>query len=343
MLSRRKFLERGLIAGTGLYVSPYKFFDAKKEGIIMTVNGPIRPADMKFTLEHEHILVDFIGAEKFSPDRYQADEVFSTALPFLKDVKNRGCTTFIECTPVFLGRDARLLKRLAKASGLHILTNTGYYGAQHEKFLPKNVYTETSSEIAARWTGEWKNGIEGSGIKPGFIKTSVDKAPLSPAQEKIIEAAALAHLDTGLTIAIHTGDGKAAQEQLRILSRNNVSPQARIWVHAQNEPDKSFHLEAARQKSWVSFDGLNPETISLHVEYLQNMKSEKLLDQVLVSQDSGWYHVGEPHGGIFNNYDTLFTQFIPALKQNSFTQEEIDTLFIVNPSKAFTVSVRKLN
>jgi phosphotriesterase-related protein len=72
------------------------------------------------------------------------------------------------------------------------------------------------------------------------------------------------------------------------------------------------------------------------------MKSEKLLDQVLVSQDSGWYHVGEPHGGIFNSYNTVFTQFIPALKQNGFTQEEIDTLFIANPARAFTISVRRL-
>jgi predicted metal-dependent phosphotriesterase family hydrolase len=343
MLSRRNFIERGVIAGAGLYLSPYQLYAGAKDGIVMTVNGPIRPADMKFTLEHEHVLVDFIGAEKFSPDRYQADEVFATALPFLKDVKSKGCSTFIDCTPAYLGRDARLLKRLASASGLHIITNTGYYGAQSEKFLPKTVYTETASEIAAHFTSEWKNGIGGTGIKPGFIKTSVDKAPLSPVQEKIIEAAALAHLDTGLTIAIHTGDGKAAKEELRLLSKYNVSPRARIWVHAQNEPDKAFHLEAARQKSWISFDGVNPETVELHIEYLQNMKSEKLLDQVLVSQDSGWYHVGEPHGGIFNNYDTLFTQFIPALKQNGFTQDEIDTLFIVNPAKAFTIQVRKLN
>jgi phosphotriesterase-related protein len=343
MLSRRNFIEKSFIAGTGLYLSPKKLFAESKEGIVMTVNGSIRPGDMKFTLTHEHILVDFIGAEKYSHDRYNTDEVFLVALPFLKDVRSRGCSTFIDCTPNYLGRDAGLLKRLAKASGLHIITNTGYYGAQNDKFLPKNAFGETATEIAARWTNEWKNGINGTGIKPGFIKTGVDKTPLTPTQVKIIEAAALTHLDTGLTIAIHTGDGKAAREQIRILSKYDVAPQARIWVHAQNEPDKFFHLEAARQKSWVSFDGVNPETIELHVEYLQNMKSEKLLDQVLVSQDSGWYHVGELHGGIFNNYDTIFTQLIPALKQNGFTQEEIDTLFVVNPARAFTISVRKLS
>jgi phosphotriesterase-related protein len=125
--------------GTGLYLSPYKLFTESKEGIIMTVNGSIRPGDMKFTLTHEHVLVDFIGAEKYSPDRYNTDEVFSIALPFIKDIKVRGCSTFIDCTPAYLGRDAKLLKRLAPHR-VHFITNTGYYGAQNENSFQKRFY-----------------------------------------------------------------------------------------------------------------------------------------------------------------------------------------------------------
>ena len=72
------------------------------------------------------------------------------------------------------------------------------------------------------------------------------------------------------------------------------------------------------------------------------MKDKKLLDTVLVSQDSGWYHVGEPKGGKYNHYNCIFTDFIPALKQKGFTQKEIDTIFITNPAKALTVKIRKL-
>jgi len=67
-----------------------------------------------------------------------------------------------------------------------------------------------------------------------------------------------------------------------------------------------------------------------------------LLDHVLVSQDSGWYHVGEPNGGTFNSYQSIFTDFIPALKKHGFTQTEIDRIFITNPAKAFTIKIRKL-
>nr|WP_294945174.1 hypothetical protein [uncultured Mucilaginibacter sp.] len=343
MLNRRKFIQKSLITGVALHMLPKALFAGTAEELVMTVTGPIRPGDMKFTLTHEHVLADFIGAEKYSKDRYKADEVYARALPFLTDVKSRGCVTFVDCAPAYLGRDVKLFKRLAIASGLNFITNTGYYGAVNEKFLPPQAYTETAAQIAARWTDEFKNGIEGTGIKPGFIKTSVDKAPLTPTQRKMVEAAALTHLATGLTIAIHTGDGEAANEQLQILAAKGVAPEARIWVHAQNETGKAYHIATARQKGWVSFDGVNPETIQANLTFLQNMKTEGLLGNVLVSQDSGWYNVGEPNGGNYKDYNTIFTQFIPELKQNGFTQQEIDRIFIVNPAKAFTIRVRKLN
>lgn len=308
----------------------------------MTVNGAVQATQMKFTLTHEHILVDFIGADKISKERYNTDEVFNTALPYLLDIKRKGCSTFVDCSPAYLGRDAALLKRLSKASGLIIITNTGYYGAAKEKYLPGHAHTETSEQIAARWINEWKNGIDGTDIKPGFIKTGVDKAPLTTTQRKIIDAAAITHLATGLTIGVHTGNGDAANEQLEILKTRNVAPSARIWIHAQNEPSETYYLETAKKGGWVSFDGVNPGTLQANLKYLQLMKKNNFLDLVLVSQDSGWYHVGEPKGGDYKNYNCIFTDLIRLLKQNDFTQSEIDKIFITNPAKAFEVRVRKI-
>ena len=308
----------------------------------MTVNGPKDADTLGLILAHEHVLADFIGAEQYSKSRYDANEVYNVALPFLLDLKKTGCNTFMDCSPAYLGRDVLLLKRLADASGLNMVTNTGYYGAVQERFLPKHAYTETAEQLAARWIDEFKNGIEGTGIRPGFIKTSTDDAPLTTTQRKIVRAAALTHRATGLTILVHTGNGAAAKEQVAILKEGGVAPSARVWTHAQNEPDHTFHLEAARQSCWVSFDGVNPETIDASLESLLLMKKEKLLDRVLVSQDSGWYNVGEPSGGNFKPYTCIANQFIPKLKSHGFTTAELDQLFKVNPSKAFTIRIRNL-
>jgi predicted metal-dependent phosphotriesterase family hydrolase len=339
MLSRRTFLQHTAALAGACLVPTLNY--GKDEGQIVTVLGPMRPSQLKFTLSHEHILVDFVGADKVDKNRYSAAEVFDIALPYLKDVKTRGCDTFIDCTPAYIGRDVLLLQRLSKASGLNIITTTGYYGAAKEKYIPAHAYIESAEKLASRWIKEWTDGIEETEIRPGLIKTGVDNGPLSEVQRKLIDAAAITHLATGLTIGVHTGDGAAAKEQLDILNNRGVAPAARIWIHAQNEKNKTYHQEAAQRGSWVSFDGVNPGSINENVDFLQAMKAEGLLDHVLVSQDSGWYHVGEPKGGKFNHFNTIFTTFIPALKQSGFTQKELDTLFITNPAKAFTIKIRK--
>lgn len=342
MPSRRNFIQQGSLAFIGSLLLPSLGKGNAAEGMIMTVNGPLRPSELKFTLTHEHVLVDFIGAEKWSRDRYNADEVFNVALPFLVDLKKSGCSTFADCTPAYLGRDALLLHRLSIASRLNIITNTGYYGAAGEKFLPEHAYSESAEQISERWVNEWRFGIDGTGIKPGFIKTGVDKAPLTATQQKIVHAAALTHLATGLTIAIHTGNGDAAVQHLEILNAKGVSPSALIWVHAQNETDSTYHINAAKSGCWVSFDGLNANTIKANINYLKTMKNAGLLGSVLLSQDSGWYHAGEPNGGNYKNYNFIFERFIPVMKQNGFTRKEIDTIFIQNPAKAMSVKVRRL-
>ena len=129
-----------------------------------------------------------------------------------------------DCTPAYIGRDARLLKRLSEASGLHILTNTGYYGAANDKYLPKHAFTETADQLAARWIQEAEHGIDGTGISPAFMKIGVDEAPLSDVDAKLVKAAAVTLKATGLTIASHTTTGAAAMAEIDILDRAGVSP-----------------------------------------------------------------------------------------------------------------------
>jgi predicted metal-dependent phosphotriesterase family hydrolase len=60
--------------------------------------------------------------------------------------------------------------------------------------------------ILTTWLGEWTNGIDKTGIRPGFIKLAVDGGGLSKIDRKLIRAAAQTHLSSGLAIAVHTGE-----------------------------------------------------------------------------------------------------------------------------------------
>jgi phosphotriesterase-related protein len=289
------------------------------------------------TLIHEHILVDFIGADKISYDRWDREQVEKKVLPYLLEAKQAGVKSLFDCTPAFLGRDVVLLKRLSKKTGLHIITNTGYYGALNNKYLPVWVKEETDKQLAGRWIKEFKQGIENSDVYPGFIKISVDTGKLSPLHQKLVRAAAITHLETGLTICSHTGKSPAAFEQLDLLKTMGVKADAFVWVHAQAEADKSLHIKAARRGAWVSLDGIGWGDYENYADSIARLKKEHLLHRVLISHDAGWYKPQEPDGGKFTGFTNIFTQLVPLLDKSGFTKADYEQLLIKNPASAFAL------
>lgn len=339
MSVRRRGFLAALAGGAASALVPGRAH-ATSVAAFQSVRGPLGAAALGTTLVHEHVLVDFGGAASASRSRYDPDEAFRVALPHLQELRGRGCQTFFECTPAYLGRDPLLLRRLSEASGLQIVTNTGYYGAARDIAVPKHAYGETPKQLAARWTAEFEKGIEGTGIRPGFVKIGVDPGPLSPIDRKLVEAGALTHLATGLTLAVHTGDGRAALEILGVLAEFGVAPEAYVWVHAQSEPDRATRAWAAQQGAWVELDGISPRTLDSHVEAVLDLQRRNRLDRVLVSQDAGWYHVGEPGGGSYRSHAFLFDGFVPALRAAGLAEAEIHALLVQNPAEAFAIRRR---
>ena len=182
--------------------------------------GPIAPSSLGFTLPHEHVMVDFVGAQKTGRDRWKPDEVVARMQPFLLAAKRRGVRGFVDCTPAYVGRDPRILKRLAQNTGLHILTNTGYYGDAEGRYLPPSAKSETAAQIAWRWLAEWRDGIEDTGIRPGFIKTRVDglatdRSRLSQMDGKLLAAAAAVSRETQMAVTCHSPGPSGLSAALR--------------------------------------------------------------------------------------------------------------------------------
>ena len=335
--NRRQFLAQTAATAAALATGCSGLRDPASKAQVMTVRGPILARDMGITLPHEHVMLDFIGAEKAERSRYKRNEVFEAVLPYLENFRDFGGQTLVECTPAYIGRDVELLRKLSEASRLNLITNTGYYGAAGNKFLPRHAFRETADELAFHWLADWTGGIEETDIRPGFIKIGVDAGSLSELHRKLVRAAARTHRRSGMVIAAHTGDGEAAMEELAVLSEEGVPKSAFIWVHAQNEKNTDLHLRAAEQGAWVEFDHVSSPTIDEHVALVRRMKDHQLLHRVLISHDGGWYEVGQVDGGQFRPYDTVFTEFIPALKEAEFTDAEIEQLMVRNPREAFAI------
>lgn len=302
-----------------------------------TVTGPISVDSLGLTLIHEHMLVDFIGADSINSDRWHRDSVVSKVLPYLLAVKKHGVKTILDCTPSFLAKDPLLLKELSEKSGIQILTNTGYYGAVGGKYLPNHAYSESAEKLSLRWIDEFENGIEGTGIKPGFIKISVNEADtLSQIDQKLVKAAGLTHQQTGLTIASHTGTWKTAVQEVRILQEMGVDPSAFVWVHAQAEQDFENYQKAAEMGVWISLDGIG-WAIDPYVDRLLFAKENGFLNRVLISHDAGWYDPAKPNGGDFQPFTNIFEKLIPVLNEKGFTDLDWNLLLNENPKLAFQI------
>ena len=130
-------------------------------------------------------------------------------------------------------------------------------------------------------------------------------------------------------------------QELDLIEQHGVSPEAFIWIHAQSEKNPQICVEAARRGCWVEFDGINSESIERHVELVKTVNEAGSFDRVLISQDAGWYYVGEPGGGKYRGYDLLFIEFVPALRKAGFSAKQIDQLLIHNPQRALAIQVRK--
>jgi predicted metal-dependent phosphotriesterase family hydrolase len=303
---------------------------------IMTVTGPIEPERMGITLPHEHVMSTF-GSDPARYPLYDLVPLSQTVSPYLTYIKSLGVTTLVDCTAAYFGRHPELLRQFSTDSGLFILTNTGYYAAAADRYVPLHAFQETADQIAGRWVREWEESIDGTGIYPGFIKTAVDPGPLSEIDHKLIVAAARTHHRTGLTIQTHTGDNwDAVRAILSILDEEKVHPAAWIWIHAQAMQTIEKVVWAAEQGAWVSLDGLTEESASHHLTFVKELKQCGLLSHVLLSHDGDSFN-----GGQFRPFHFLFAGFIPLLEKNGFSQEEIWQMTVDNPRRAYTVQVKE--
>lgn len=303
--------------------------------VIQTVRGRIDPGELGFTLPHEHVMCDFIGAAETGPHRWEREEVIEVMRPYLERICELGVRGFVDCSPAFIARDPLVLRRLSELTRLHIVTNAGLY---KEPFLPAYAFDESADELAARWIAEFEEGIGDTGVKPGFIKVAVNPGRLIPIQQKIVRAAARTHLATGALIASHTVSGVAALEQLDILEEEGVAPDRFVYVHADEEPEMAHHFAVAERGAWVEYDQLKKQEEERHLRLVAAMVDAGYADQLMISHDAGWYQVGEERGGEVRDYEYIPGTFLGRMRSVGLGDEVVHQLIVENPARAFAMS-----
>ena len=306
------------------------------QGTIYAVGDHIRYSNLGLTLSHEHVMSNFGGEPSYHPN-YNRAQLFQQVIPYLKKLKLLGVSTIFDCTTAYFGRDIKLLKELSDSTGIQIVSNTGFYGAADDRYIPAMAYESSLAEIAAVWIDEFKKGIDGSGIKPGFIKLAFDNGTPSTIDLKLFEAGIQTHIATDLTLAVHTGNNpEAAQKQMDLLEKYNVELSNWIWVHAHKVTEDKILINAAKKGAWISLDGYKSENLQDYLSRLHLFKRNNLLGRVLLSHDGNSF----PRGKAIRPYHAIPEELIDSLSTQGFTADEINLLLQKNPWQAFAVAAR---
>lgn len=162
---------------------------------IKTVLGDIPEQDIGITLAHEHIccyseyLYQMLGS-----DYLDKEKLLDLAVSYLKEIKEKyALSTFIDCTPVNIGRDINLLKQVSQKTGVHMICSTGFYYTDEPVLFRSSVEVLTDHIVS-----------DAKKVNAGIIKCAVENADLSPFNEKILRATAKAQLRLQLPIVMHS-------------------------------------------------------------------------------------------------------------------------------------------
>lgn len=304
----------------------------------MTVRGPLPAAQLGQTLVHEHVITDLRDLADRRLEDYQRQAAIDACYPHLRAIRERGVLTLVEPTPLHIGRDLEALRILSERADIHIIGATGIYGAADQRFIPRYALEEPAEKLAERYLAEIENGVGPNHVKPGIIKTGVNKsAPLPDIERKLVRAAALAGKQSGLPVYAHTGPAAPAREELAIIREVGLPEDRFVWVHAQNEADHANHIELAKEGVWVSLDGISPKSAARHLEAVKALADAGQLHRVLISQDAGWYRPGPEGASKYRGYTFLIDEFVPMLREAGFFAKEIDQLLIANPAQVLSI------
>jgi predicted metal-dependent phosphotriesterase family hydrolase len=307
---------------------------------VMTVSGPIPPERVGFTLPHEHTQIHLWHIEG-REDYWELTPDELTAADELRDFRRRGGSTLVDLTLPGIGRDPERLRRLASRTGVQIVMGCGWYRGAY--YPPEALVDRRSvDELAEELIGELRDGVGGTGVRPGIIgEIGTDKGWVSALEERAHRAAARAARVTGLAISTHGIASPVGLAQLRIFEEEGVDPGRVVIGHADSYPVLDHYLAILERGANLQFDLLGnrfgfeeaaePRLVELIVELLERGYGS----QVLLSQDIAHNSQLKVNGGF--GYTYLQQHFLPTLRTAAVGEGEIAQMTTDNPRRILTV------
>ncbi len=297
--------------------------------MIKTVLGNIKEDALGITLPHEHICCYSEYAFKMAGNEYlDKNGLVIISSAYLRELKEKyGLNTFVDCTPINIGRDIEMLKRVSEQSSVNIICSTGFY------YTDEPVLYNTSAEQLCKYMV-----ADARAANAGIIKCAVENETISDFQEKLIRACAKAHLYLGIPIVLHTNaENKNALKALEILFSEDVKPNTVTVGHLSDTDDLEYVKQIASYGCYIGLDRLyeknSAEYISKKTHSILELCRAGYENRILLSHDAQFFNgfEAEPKTCKQPRFSYCFDYILPQLP-NSLS----DKLMIINPMRMLT-------
>ncbi len=312
--------------------------------VVESVTGPIGIEDLGVTLIHEHLRFrDEANADQW-PHLYDEDALYATAVEAANAAISVGVKTIGEPTAMFGGRDVHLMERVARDTGLQVIACTGIYTYD---FLPTYWQTRSEDEMADAFVHDIEQGIQGTGIKAGFLKCAADHFGVTPNVEKVHRACARASLRTGAPIMAHSRPAdETAIRQMELFVEEGVDPAKVQIAHTGDSDDLDYIERVLETGAWIGMDRYGIEMylpIDRRNATVLALLERGYADRMFLSMDScasiDWFNEDvaaqmEAGGAVKDwNMTLLHDQVIPTLREGGMTDEQLATMLEDNPRR----------
>ena len=294
--------------------------------LFKTVLGDISESDLGVTLAHEHICCfSEYAYQMVGKDYLDKNALADTATVYLKELKKKyGLATFVDCTPINIGRDVELLKRISEQSEINIICSTGFY------YTDEPVLYNTSAEQLCKYMV-----ADAYAVNAGIIKCAVENEAISRFGEKLLRACAKAHLCLGLPIVLHSNaNNRNALKALEILFLEGVNPNAVTVGHLSDTNDLEYVKSIASYGCFIGLDRLykntSEEYVSKKTQSILELCKAGYEDQILLSHDALFFNGFEAELKIDEQprFSYCFDYILPQL-----TKSLSDKLMVQNPMR----------
>lgn len=308
---------------------------AQQGKYVRTIRGDITADGLGMTLMHEHLLCDFYWVTGNLNHLLNDIPLAVEELASLKQVSGQA---LVEMTTSDMGRNPEGLVHISEKTGVHIIMGTGWY---RQPFYPPEIDKRSTNELAAKMIQELRLGVsgvktrEGTPIRAGIIgEIGVNLDYATAQEERVLRAAARAHLQTGAPISTHASMYPVGLVQLNVLAEEGVDARNVIIGHADTYLVLEYHLELLERGAWVQFDTIGRQHMNPDMRRattLVELLSQGWQNQLLLSSDRCHRSDLKAFGGL--GYDYVFGPFFDDLRTLGVSDATLEQLSVANPRR----------